>query len=62
MKKLGLIEEARMEEVPGHPEWYKRRYYRIVSGREVLTDEWTKPQKAWKLRRYGYYKRKGEHA
>ena len=29
-----------------------------LPGKEDLTDEWTNPQKVWKLRRYGYYKRK----
>ena len=58
LKKLGLIEETRREPVPGQPNWHERRYYRIVPGREDLTDEWTNPQKAWKLKRYGYYKRK----
>jgi hypothetical protein len=58
LKKLGLIEEVRTEEVPGHPEWHRRRYYRIVQGKENLMDEWTNPQKVWKLKRYGYYKHK----
>jgi len=58
LKKLGLIEEARREPVPGQPNWHQRRYYRIVPGKENLTDEWTNPQKVWKLKRYGYYKRK----
>ena len=58
LKKLGLIEEARREAVPGQPNWHERRYYRIVLGREDLTDEWTNPQKVWKLKRYGYYKLK----
>ena len=58
LKKLGLIEEARREPVPGQPNWHARRYYRIVPGREELTDEWTNPQKVWKLKRYGYNKSK----
>ena len=58
LKKLGLIEEARREPVPGQPNWHERRYYRITPGREPLTDEWTNPQKVWKLKRYGYYKLK----
>jgi len=62
LKKLGLIEEARREPVPGQPNWHERRYYRIVPGREALMDEWTNPQKVWKLKRYGYYKRKDKIA
>jgi len=31
-----------------------------VPGKEDLGDEWTNPQKVWKLKRYGYYKRKRE--
>ena len=58
LKKLGLIEEVRRESVPGHPEWHERRYYRIVPGKEALIDEWINPQKAWKLKRYGYYKKR----
>lgn len=63
LKKLGLIEPTRTEvavdrDGEPHPEWYRRKYYRIVPGREGLTDEWTNPQKVWKLKRYGYYKRK----
>jgi len=56
-----LNEEARTEEVPGHPEWHRRRHYRIVQGKENLMDEWTNPQKVWKLKRYGYYKGKSGH-
>lgn len=56
LKKLGLIEETRREEVPNHPEWHERRYYKIVSGKEKMTDNWINPQKEWKMKRYGYYK------
>ena len=62
LKKLGMIEETRREPVPGQPNWHERRYYRIVPGRENLTDEWTNPQKVWKMKRYGYYKRKDKIA
>jgi hypothetical protein len=53
-----LRARARREPVAGQPNWHQRRYYRIVPGREDLTDEWTNPQKIWKLKRYGYYKHK----
>jgi len=56
LKKLGLIEEVRREPVPGQPKWYMRRYYRIVPGKESA-EEWVNPQKVWKLKQYGYYKR-----
>jgi hypothetical protein len=58
LKKLGLIEEARREPVPGQPNWHERIYYRIVPGKEDLMNEWTNPQKVWKLKRNGYYKLK----
>jgi hypothetical protein len=58
LKKLEMIEEVKREPVPEQPKWYMRRYYRIVSGKEPITNEWINPQKAWKLKKYGYYKTK----
>lgn len=60
LKKLGLIEEVRVEVILDQPRWYKRRYYRIVPGKEALSDAWFNPQKVFRKSKYGYYRRKGE--
>lgn len=49
LKKLGLIEPVKEQVVRG--EWFPRRYYRIVPGKERLTKEWKAPQKAFDPRR-----------
>lgn len=48
LKKLGLIEEVRRETI--RREWYPRRYYRIVPGREN-DPRWEHPQIALDPRR-----------
>ena len=46
LKRLGLIEETGREEKSFKAPRFWRRYYRIVPGKEALTDEWRNPQKA----------------
>lgn len=50
LKKLGLIEETGKVEKSTSP-IFLRKYYRIVPGKEKITDAWLNPQKAWGRRR-----------
>jgi len=53
LKKLGLIRKVREE--PGK-RGFNRVYYEIVPGKEDAV-EWVNPQKYFKLRKYGYWKK-----
>jgi len=45
LRSLGLIEETGREEESFKASRFWRKYYRIVPGKEKLTDEWRNPQK-----------------
>jgi len=55
LKSLGLIEETGRVEKSVKASKFWKKYYRIVPGKEALTDEWRNPQKAmsklkgWKM-------------